>query len=66
MDKLDIDKSKNVPSGWRILKSKADKLDTRKLEATLFDLSNLNNIVKNDFLKKTLILVDLLKSRLSC
>ena len=49
MDKLDIDKSKNVPSGWRILKSKADKLDTRKLEATLFDLSNLNNIVKMIF-----------------
>ena len=39
VDKLDIDKSKNVPNGLKSLKSKVDKWDTRKLETPLFDLS---------------------------
>ena len=45
VDKLDIDKLKNVPSGFSSLKSKVDKLDV--------DLSKLSDVVKNDVVKKT-------------
>ena len=38
MDRLDVDKSKNVPSGLGNLKSKIDKLDIDKLETTPVDL----------------------------
>ena len=38
MDKLDIIKLKNVPSGLINLKSKVDKLDVGKLETTPADL----------------------------
>ena len=38
VDKLDIDKLKNVPSGLSSLKSKVDKLDIGKLETTPVDL----------------------------
>ena len=48
VDKLGIDKLKNVPSGLNNLKSKVDKLDKGKLETTPVDLSKLSNIVKND------------------
>ena len=41
VDKLDIDKLKNVPSGLNRLKSKVDKL---------------NDVVKNDVVKKDVIL----------
>ena len=34
VDKLDIDKLKNVPSGLKRLKGKVDKLDIGKLETT--------------------------------
>ena len=53
VDKLDIDKLKNVPSGLSSLKSKVDKLDIGKLETTPVDLSKLSNLVKNDVVKKT-------------
>ena len=53
VDKLDIDKLKNVPSNLSNLKSKIDKLDIRKLETTLVDLSKLSDVVKNDDVKKT-------------
>ena len=53
VDKLDIDKLKNVPCCLSSLKSKVDKLDIGKLETTLVDLSKLSNIVKNDAVKKT-------------
>ena len=53
IDKLDIDKLKNVPSGLSSLKSKVDKLDIGKLETTPVDLSKLSNVVKNDVVKKT-------------
>ena len=46
VDKLDIDKLKNVPSGLSTLKSKVDKLDVGKLETTPFDLSKLSNVIK--------------------
>ena len=52
VDKLDIDKLKNVPSGLSSLKSKVDKLDIGKLETTPVDLSKLSNVVKNDVVKK--------------
>ena len=38
VDKLDIDKLKNVPSVLSILKSKVDKLGIGKLETTPVDL----------------------------
>ena len=53
VDKLDIDRLKNVPSNLSSLKSKVDKLDIGKLETTPVDLSKLSNIVKNDVVKRT-------------
>ena len=56
------------------MNSKVDKLGIGKLETTPFDLSNLNDAVKNEVVKITmmnwlktlmpLILADLLKDRL--
>ena len=51
-DKLDIDKLKNVQTNLSNLKSKLDKIDIGKLETTPVDSSKLNNIVKNDVVKK--------------
>ena len=53
VDKLDIDKLKNVPRGLNSLKSTFCKLDIGKLENTPVDLSNLSNVVKNDVVKNT-------------
>ena len=53
VDKLDIDKLKNVPNDLSNFKSKVDKLDIGKLETTQVDLSELTNIVKNDVVKKS-------------
>ena len=47
---LDIDKLKNVPTNLSNLKSKVDKLDLDKLVPA--DLSKLNDVVKNDVVKK--------------
>ena len=52
VDKLYIDKSKNVPTNLRNLKSKVDKLDVDKLVLILDDLSKLSNVVKNRVIKK--------------
>ena len=52
INKLDIDKLKNVPSNLNNLKSKVDKLEIGKLETTPVDLSKLSNVVKNDVVKK--------------
>ena len=41
VDKFNIDKIKNIPSGLSSLKSKVDKLDIGKLETTPLDLSKL-------------------------
>ena len=46
VDKLDIDRLKNVPIGLSNLKSKTDKLGIGKLETTPVDLSKLSNVVK--------------------
>ena len=43
---------KNVPNNLNNLKIKVDKLDIGKLERTTIDLSELSNLVKNDFFKK--------------
>ena len=52
IDKLDIVKIKNVPSGLSSLKSKVNKLNIVKLETTPVDLTKLSNVVKNDVVKK--------------
>ena len=58
VDKLDIDKLKNVPSCLSSLKGKVHKLDFGKLETTPVDLRKLSNVVKNDVLKRlTIILI---------
>ena len=52
VDKLDIDRSKNVPSHLSNLKSKVDKLDVDKSVPVPVDLSKLSDAVKNDVVKK--------------
>ena len=52
LDRLDIDKLKNVPSGLSNLKSKVDKLDVDKLVPVPVNLSNLSDVVKTDVVKK--------------
>ena len=52
VDKLDIDKLKNVPNNLSSLKSKVDKLDVDKLVPVPVDLSKLSDVVKNDVVKK--------------
>ena len=52
VDKLGIDKLKNVPTNLSNLKSKEDKLDVGKLIRVPVDLSKLSNLVKNVFVKK--------------
>ena len=47
VDKLEIDKLKNLPSGLSSLKNKVDKLDIGKLKITPIDLSKLSNGLKN-------------------
>ena len=46
VDKLDIDKFKNVPYNLSNLKSKADKLDIGKLETTLFGFSKISDVIE--------------------
>ena len=48
VDKLDIDKLKNVPTNLSNLKSKVDKLDVDKLVPVLVDLRKLSDVVNND------------------
>ena len=52
VDKLDIDKLKNLPSNLRNLKSKVYKLDVDKSVPVPVDLSKLSDVVKNDVVKK--------------
>ena len=46
IDKLDIDKPKNVPTNLSNLKSKLDKLDVNELIPVCVDLSKLSHVVK--------------------
>ena len=59
MDKLDIDKLKNVPTNLSNLKSKLDKLDIDKLVPVPFDLSKLSDAVKDDIAKKMYVMLRL-------
>ena len=52
VDKLDIDKLKNVPTNLSNLKSKVDKLDVDKLVSVPVNLSKLRVEVKNNAVKK--------------
>ena len=52
VDKLDIDKLKNVPTNSSKLKSKVDKLDVDKLVPVFVNLSKLSNVVKDDVFKR--------------
>ena len=52
VNKLDIDKSKNVPTNLRNLKSKVDKLNVNKLLPVPVDLSKLHDAAKNYVAKK--------------
>ena len=53
MDKLDIDKLKNIQTNLSNLKSKVNKLDVDGLISVPVDLSKLSDVVKNDVFKKT-------------
>ena len=46
VDKLHLDKLKNVPTNLSNLKSKVDKLDVDKAVPVPFDLSKLKDLVK--------------------
>ena len=52
VDKLDIDKMKNVPNNLSNLKNKLGKVDADKLLPAPVDLSKLSDVVKNDVVKK--------------
>ena len=52
VDKLDVDKLKNVPSILSNLESEVNKLDIGKLETTPVDLRKLSDVVKNKVVKK--------------
>ena len=52
IDKLGVDKLKNIPTNLSNSKSKVDKLDIDKLVPALVDLSNISNVAKNDVVKK--------------
>ena len=52
IDKLDIDKLKNLPTNLSNLESKVDKLNVDICVPVPTDLSKLNDIVKNHVVKK--------------
>ena len=51
VNKLNIDKLKNVPTNLSNLESKVNKLDVDKLVPVRVDLSKLSDVVKNDVVK---------------
>ena len=57
VDKLDIDKLKNVPTNLSNLKSKVDKLDVDKLLNIPVDVSKLSDLIKIILLKKMYIML---------
>ena len=59
VDKLGIDKLKNVISGSSRLKNKVDKSDIDKFIPIPVDLSKLSDVVKNDVVKKMYIMLRL-------
>ena len=61
LDKLDIDKLKNVQDHLINLNSKVDKLDLEKLETTLVDLTKLSNVGKTISPKRPIMMINWLK-----
>ena len=61
VDKLDIDKLRNVQSNLGNLKSKVDKLDIDKLVRVPVDVSKLSDVVKTILLKRLNIMNQLKK-----
>ena len=57
IDKLDIDKLKNLTTILNNLKSKVDKLDVNKLVLVRVDLSKLSDVLKNYVIKKVYIML---------
>ena len=57
IDKLDIDKLKNLTTILNNLKSKVDKLDVNKLVLVCVDLSKLSDVLKNYVVKKVYIML---------
>ena len=57
MDKLDIDKLKNIQTNLSNLKSKVNKLDVDAFIPVPVDLSKLSDVVKNDVVKKDIMLI---------
>ena len=53
VDKLDINKLKNLPNNLSNLKTKVDRLDIDKLVPVPVGLNKLSNVVKNEADKKT-------------
>ena len=53
MDKLDIDKLKNVSSNFRNMKRKVGKLGVDELVPVPVDLSKLSNLVQIDVVRNT-------------
>ena len=54
VEKLDIDKLKNIPINLSNLARKVDELHVDKLEPVLVNLSKLSDVVKHDVVKKML------------
>ena len=52
VDKLDIEKLKNVPINLNNLWSNLDNLDVDKLVPISVDLNKLSDVIKNDVVKK--------------
>ena len=52
IEKLDIEKLEKVSTGLSSLESTVDILDVDKLVSVPFDSSKLNNVVKNDLVKR--------------
>ena len=57
VDKLDINKLKNIATGLNNLKDKEDKLDIDKLASVPVDLSKLSKVIKMMLLKKRYIIL---------
>ena len=57
LNKLNIDKLKNVPINLNILKNKIDKLDVVKLVPVPVELSKLSDLVKDYVVRKMYLML---------
>ena len=51
VDKLDVNKTVNVPASFNNLKTKVDDLDIGKLRTATLDLKKLSDVVDNEVVK---------------